>query len=190
MEMVAVNTCDAAMAMAHVFAQANVGDCDQLRAFRLNSAQRFLNDSIFRISAAGLFVFMFWNSEQQDRLEAEIFSAARFIGNLFYGQLKNSRHTGNGPTFIQFFAYEQRQNKIVDTQLRLADKISQSWGTPQAPRAMYQSSHEADGTLAKLGRKQAAEAHQRNGVTRNRTNDGQMLDGMRRSVSASWSWCA
>ncbi len=42
-----------------------------------------------------------------------------------------------------------------------------------------------DGTLAKLGRKQAAEARQKNGVTRNRTNDGQMLDGMRRSVSAS-----
>jgi len=41
-----------------------------------------------------------------------------------------------------------------------------------------------DGTLAKLGRKQAAAAPQKNGVARNRTDDGQMLDGMRRSVSA------
>jgi hypothetical protein len=84
---------------------------------------------------------VFWNPEKKDCLEPEILSAARFIGNLSYGQLKNSRHADDWPTFIQFFAYEQRQNKIVDAQLRLADKISQRWGTPQAPRAMHQSSH-------------------------------------------------
>ena len=100
---------------------------------------------------------MLWDPEKQDRLEPEVSSTARFIGNLFYRQLKNSRHTANGPAFIQFFAYEQRQNKIMDAQLRFADEISQSGGTPQAPRAMHQSSHAADGTLAKLGRKQAAE---------------------------------
>jgi hypothetical protein len=43
--------------------------------------------------------------------------------------------------FIEFFAYEQRQNKIVDAQLRLADEISQTGGTPQTARAMHQSSH-------------------------------------------------
>ena len=86
---------------------------------------------------------MLWDPEKQDRLEPEVSSAARFIGNLFYRQLKNSRHTTNGPAFIQFFAYEQRQNKIMDTQLCFADEISQSGGTPQAPRAMHQSSHAA-----------------------------------------------
>src|SRR5213083_2937407 len=107
---------------------------------------------------------MLWDPEKQDRLEPEVSSTARFIGNLFYRQLKNSRHTANGPALIQFFAYEQRQNKIVDAQLRLADKISQCGRTPQAPWAMHQSSHlQRDGTLAKLGRKQAAAARQRGG---------------------------
>ena len=80
---------------------------------------------------------MSWDPEKQDRLEPEVSSTARFIGNLFYRQLKNSRHAANGPAFIQFFAYEQRQNKIMDTQLCFADEISQSGGTPQAPRAMH-----------------------------------------------------
>ena len=82
MEMVAVNMRNAAMAMAHVFAQANIGDCDQLRTFRLNGSESFLNDSIFRVSAAGVFVLVFWNPEKQDRLEPEILSTARFIGYL------------------------------------------------------------------------------------------------------------
>ena len=107
---------------------------------------------------------MLWNPENQDRLEAEILRAAHFIGNLLDRQLKNSRHAGDRPTFIQFFAYEQRQNKIVDAQLRLANEISQCGRTPQAPWAMHQSSHlQRDGTLAKLGRKQAAAARQRGG---------------------------
>jgi hypothetical protein len=96
-----------------------------------------------------------WNPEKQDRLESEILNAARFIGNLIYGQLKNSRHTGNGPTFIEFFAYEQRQNKIVDGQLCFADEISQSGGTPQAARPMHQSSHKLTLRVAKVGRKHA-----------------------------------
>jgi len=86
---------------------------------------------------------MLWDPEKQNRLEPEVSSTARFVANLFYRQLKNSRHTSNGPAFIQFFAYEQRQNKIMDAQLRFADEISQSGGTPQAPRAMHQSSHQA-----------------------------------------------
>ena len=102
-----------------------------------------------------MFVFVCWNPEKQDRLQAEVLSAARFIGNLVYGQLKNSRHTGNRPTFIKFFAHEQRQNKIVDGQLCFADEISQSGGTPQAPWPMHQSSHSATLRVAKVRRKQA-----------------------------------
>jgi ABC-type thiamine transport system substrate-binding protein len=94
-----------------------------------------------------------WNTEKQDRLESEVLSAARFIRNLIYGQLKNSRHTRNGPTFIEFFTYEQRQNKIVDGQLCFPDEISQSGGTPQAARAMHQSSHTVTLRVAKVGRK-------------------------------------
>src|SRR6516164_7291032 len=91
MKMVAVNSGDTAMAVAHVFAEANVGDRDQLRTFRFDRSQRFLNHSVFGVSGTCVLIFMLRNSEKQDRLQPEILGAARFIDNLFHRQLKNSR---------------------------------------------------------------------------------------------------
>jgi hypothetical protein len=76
-------------------------------------------------------------------LEPEILSPERFIDNLFHRQLKNSRHTGDRPALVQFFAHEERQNKIVDGQVRLTNKVSQGRGTPQATRSMHQFSHKS-----------------------------------------------
>ena len=66
--MIAVNSGDTTMAVAHVFAEAHVGDRDQFRTFRFDRSERFLNHSVFRVSAACLFIFLPWNSEKQDRL--------------------------------------------------------------------------------------------------------------------------
>jgi hypothetical protein len=44
---------------------------------------------------------------------------------------------------LQFFVHEQRQNNIVNGQMRFADEVSQGRGTPQATRPMDQSSHRA-----------------------------------------------
>src|SRR5207245_5677016 len=95
MKMVAVNSGDTTMAVAHVFAEANVCDRDQLRTFRFDCSERFLNHSVFCVSATCLLIFACWNSEKQDRLQPEIPSSACFIDNLFHWQLKNSRHTGD-----------------------------------------------------------------------------------------------
>jgi hypoxanthine phosphoribosyltransferase len=140
--------------MAHVLAQADVGDGDQIGAFRFDRPQRFLDNAIFCISTGGLFIFLFRNAEKQDSLYSKILSSTRFIGNLFHRQLKDSGHARDRPTVIQFFTYKQRENEIVNAQLCLADEISQSGRTPQAARAMQQSSHEASVRVAKLRRKQ------------------------------------
>ena len=58
-----------------------------------------------------------------------------------------------GPAFIQFFAYKQRQNKIVDGSIAFRGRDFAERGTPQAARAMHQSSHEQSVRVAKLGRK-------------------------------------
>ncbi len=47
MEMLAVDPGHAAMAMAHVFAQANIRDYDQLRASGLDRANGLLHDAVF-----------------------------------------------------------------------------------------------------------------------------------------------
>ena len=82
MEMISIDACDAAMPMAHVFAQANVGDCDQIGTSRFDGAQRFLNDAVFCVRAAGLFVLLVRNPEKKDRLEPQILGAERLVGNL------------------------------------------------------------------------------------------------------------
>ena len=141
--MVAVNSGDTTMAVAHVFAEANVGDRDQFRTFRFDCSERFLNHSVFCVSATCLLIFACWNSEKQDRLQPKILSSARFIDDFFHRQLKNSRHTGDRPALVQFFVHEQRQNKIMNGQMGFTDEVPQGRGTPQATRPMDQSSHRA-----------------------------------------------
>src|SRR5215470_2321756 len=155
MKMVAVNSGDTAMAVAHVFAEANVGDRDQFRTFRFDCSEGFLNHSVFGVSAACVLIFLRWNSEKQNRLQPEVLSAARFIDNVLYRQLENAGHTRDRPALVQFFAYEQRQDKIMNGQMRLADEVPKGRGAPQATRTMNQSSHEAQITRWELGGKQA-----------------------------------
>jgi hypothetical protein len=86
-------------------------------------------------------------------LQPEILSAPRFIDNLFHRQLKNSRHACDRPALIQLFTDEQRQNKIVNGQMRLTNEVSQGSGTPQPTRPMNQSSHEPESTRWKFSGK-------------------------------------
>ena len=165
--MISVNSSDTAVAMAHVFAQADIGDGDQLRTFCFDRPQRSLNNSIFCVSARGLFVFLFRNAEEQDSLQSEVLSGARLIGNLFYRQLENPGHACDRPALIDFLADKQRQNKIVCIQLCLADEISQSMGTPQAARTMHQSSHKS---RLRAG-KSVASAYATNAAHRTDTRD-------------------
>src|SRR5262249_54028610 len=87
-------------------------------------------------------------------LKPEILSPACFIDDLLHGQLKNSRHTGDRLALVQFFAHEERQNKIVNGQMRLTNEVPKGRGTPQPSGPMNQSSHEPQTTPWKLSGKQ------------------------------------
>ena len=84
-EMLAIDPCDAAVAVAHVFAQTDIGDGDEVWAFRFNRSQHFLNDPVFCVGAACLSVFFFRNTEKQHRLQPKILSALDFIDNFLQG---------------------------------------------------------------------------------------------------------
>ena len=66
--MIAIDSCHAAMAVAHVFAKTDIGDDDEFGTFFLDRAHRLLHDTVLRVSAAGLLVFFCWNAEEQDGL--------------------------------------------------------------------------------------------------------------------------
>jgi hypothetical protein len=88
-----------------------------------------------------LFVFFPRNPEKQDGLQSDILKTLRFLDNFLHRKLKDAWHARNRAALLQFFAYKERQNKIVDVQLCLANEVSQSRGTPQTAWAMHQFSH-------------------------------------------------
>src|SRR2546421_4077988 len=139
--MFAVDPGHAAMAMAHVFAKTNVRDRDDLGTFLFYRAQRFLNDTVFGISATRLFVFFLGNTEKKNGLKAGVLRLPRLIDNFVNGELENARHTRDRAAFVDLFADEKRENEIVGGQIRFANKISERGGASQTPRAMNQFSH-------------------------------------------------
>ena len=54
MEMVAVDPRDSAMAVAHVFAETDIGDDEQIGAFGLDRTNRLLHDAILGVGAGSL----------------------------------------------------------------------------------------------------------------------------------------
>jgi hypothetical protein len=95
-----------------------------------------LNNPIFRIRGGGVFVFLFGDPEEKNGLQSKILNALCFIDSVLERELKNPWHARDWTALLQFFAYEKRENKIMDAQLRLADKISQGRGTTQTAGPM------------------------------------------------------
>ena len=62
---------DAAMAVRHVLAQANIAHDQQIRDFALDGARGLLHDPIFRPGAGGDFIFLFRQSKQNDRRHSQ-----------------------------------------------------------------------------------------------------------------------
>ena len=122
--MIAVDSGDAAMAMAHVFAKTNIGDRDDFGTFLLNCAQRFLNDAVLGIRAARLFVFFIRDSKKQNGLEPGVLRPLRLIDDFVGRELKNAGHARNRALFVDFVADEKRQNEIVGVQIGFANEIS------------------------------------------------------------------
>ena len=125
MEMVAVDPGHAAMAVAHVFAEANIGDHEQLGAFGLDRANRLLHDAIFGVGAGSRFILFRRNAEKKDGLQA---------GGLRRGQpLRRSRSGASwstpgmlliGAAGADFLVHEKREDEIVRTEIGLAHEVT------------------------------------------------------------------
>src|SRR5262249_51852342 len=130
MKMVAVNASDAAMAVTHVFTETNVRDRNDFRTIVLERAQRFLHYAILGISAARLFILYLGNSKKENGLKSGVLYLSCFIDNFTGGELKHAWHAHDRTPFVDLFADEKRQNKIVCSEIGLANEIAQAWGSP------------------------------------------------------------
>src|SRR6202035_1437006 len=99
------------------------------------------------------FVFFVGNSKKKNGLESGVLRPARFIDNLAEGELKNTGHARDRPSFVDLFADEERQHEIVRGEIGFANQVAQSWRPAQPSWTMNQFSHVARLRIGRLARK-------------------------------------
>ena len=88
----------AAVAVAGVFAEADVGDEDELLGGGglLERAQALLHDSVFVPCAGALFVFGFGQAEEQQAADAEAGGFFGFANGFIDGEIEDAGHGADG----------------------------------------------------------------------------------------------
>src|SRR6476660_795474 len=110
MKMLAVTMSHAAMAVVGILTQANIGDHSQVGRVLFHLPDRILNNAVFGVSFAGLFIFRFRNPKEKDGLDP------RFIGALCDARDLFRR--------FDFLAYKKRQDEVVSVQIGFANEIA------------------------------------------------------------------
>jgi len=82
----------AAMAVAHVFAQADVSDDVKLGPAVLEQTHGLLHDAVFGVSAGGVFVLEFGNAEKNDGFQARIHGLFHLLFQLCKAELELAGH--------------------------------------------------------------------------------------------------
>ena len=90
--MIAIDSGDAAMAVAHVFAQTNICHHDKVGTLRFDRSHGFLNDAILGVRTAGFLVLFARNSEKQHGLQPEFAGPLRFHHHIRKRELINAGH--------------------------------------------------------------------------------------------------
>ena len=134
---------NAAMAVFHVFAQADVGDDQQRRQFLFQQPDGLLDNAVLRVSAGGPGVLFVGNAKKQNGRHADGVGARRFADDFIRRKLEHSGHGLDGAA--QFFAEarEQRQDQLVHVQVRFGHEPPQCRRLPQPARAINRESRQS-----------------------------------------------
>ncbi len=108
---------DAAMAVRHVFAQADVGDDQQFRQFLFEQAHGLLDDAVGGISAGGLGVLGIRDAEQQNGGHAEFMGAGGVADQFIGRKLENAGHGLDGTAEFAASADEEWQDQLRGAQI-------------------------------------------------------------------------
>ena len=125
---------DAAVAVRGVFAEADVGDDDQMRHLALDRADGALHRRVGvggfragRILAVG-------QAEEQHAEDAICLRRRRFLDGFVDRQVEDARHGADLAPYATAFADEERQDEAVGRQPRLAHEAADRLAAAQAPR--------------------------------------------------------
>ena len=118
---------DAAMSMAHVFAEADVSDHNQFRQFGFQQSDRLLNNAAGGVSAAGALILSLRYAKKQDCGNPQRQRSRSFAQKFIRGQLENARHRFDRAADFAALANKQRENELGRVQGGFGDQIPQQF---------------------------------------------------------------
>ena len=124
------------MAVAHVFAEADIGHDDQIRQFLFQQSHRLLHDAVAGVGAGGLFILGVGNAEEQDGGHSQGVRPPGFLGRLVGRELKDAGHGGDGLARLASAAGEKGQDQLGGVERGFAHEAAQGGRLAQAPGAV------------------------------------------------------
>jgi len=124
MKMLPITAGHAAVAVAGILTQANVGDHSQIRRALFYLPDRVLNDAVFSVSFSGLFILGFRNPKEKDGLHPRSKGTLCDGRNFFSGILADAGHARDLFRRFDFLAYKKRQDEVVPVQICFANEIA------------------------------------------------------------------
>src|SRR4051812_11044546 len=101
MKMLAIDPRNTAMAVAHVFAQTNVGDDHEFGALSFDGAHSLLNDAVVIVSGGGALILFLRYAKKYDCLKSKRVGGCGFIGYFNGRKLEDTRHARDLPFRLQ-----------------------------------------------------------------------------------------
>src|SRR5919107_1695868 len=120
------------MTVAHVLAEAHVGDDEQVGRGVLYGSCGELNDALGVVGPARGLVLVIRDAEEQYGRYAEVVSPRSLFDGVVYGELENTRHRGYGVLHVLPRRYEDRVDEVLGREPRLTHQAPQSGRAPRS----------------------------------------------------------
>ena len=131
----------AAMAVARILAEADVGDDGQVRHLVLDGLDRMLHDPLVGVAFAADLVLVLGNAEEDDRGNAEVLHLFAVLHEVVDGLLIVPGHGADLFFHALAVGHEERIDEIVGRKLRLPHHAPDVLVGPQPSRPVKRLEH-------------------------------------------------
>src|SRR5437763_1654802 len=131
----------AAVAVARVLAEADVGDDEQVRHRVLHGAYGLLHDAVIGVGLGATRILLRGNTEEQHAGDAHAGGILALLDQLIHGEAVLAGHRRDRLAHAAAVHDEQGVDEVVDRQRRLADELAEQRLFAQAARAEHAVGH-------------------------------------------------
>src|SRR5215208_1295113 len=143
---------DPAVSVAHVLAQAHDRYHEQFGRGLLYGAGRELDDPLGIVSPGSRLVFLVWDPEEENSLDAEVVRPLRLGDGVLDRELEDSGNRGDRAPDILPRGHEYRVYKVLYREPRLAHEPAQARRAPRSSQSLLRERHPTHPSLPDLRR--------------------------------------